>query len=352
MSVWETYPPNYRAKEVRYILTAIRAGECVSVVGLSGAGKSNLMGFLAHRMPPDAPRPWLVDCNRLIEQSPPAFFRLIRHTLGETNEALDEVGALDAAVGRLLSATPRGVCLLLDRFDSLPNQGLGLIESSLRALRDAHKYALTLVTATRRPLDPHSELAELFYAHTLWLGPLAESDARWSVTRFAERRGLSWDENVVMQIVRLSWGYASFLRAVCEAVAAEGRLDAHEIAAHPAVRKRLDEFWADHPTPQEISQAGLQGHPFLATSPLTDTTQLTAKEYLLLQYFRQHPDEVCEKDDLIRAVWPEDKIYARGIRDESLAQLVRRLREKIEPDPSQPRYIHTVPGRGYRYRPG
>jgi len=60
---------------------------------------------------------------------------------------------------------------------------------------------------------------------------------------------------------------------------------------------------------------------------------------------------VCEKDDLIRAVWPEDRIYEQGIRDDSLAQLVRRLREKIEPDPSNPRYIQTIPGRGYRFVP-
>ena len=59
---------------------------------------------------------------------------------------------------------------------------------------------------------------------------------------------------------------------------------------------------------------------------------------------------MCEKDDLIRAVWPEDALYERGIRDDSLAQVVRRLREKIEADPSAPQYIQTVPGRGYRFR--
>jgi len=49
MSVWDSYPPDYRAAEVRAITGATRAGECVSVVGLSGAGKSNLLGFLADR---------------------------------------------------------------------------------------------------------------------------------------------------------------------------------------------------------------------------------------------------------------------------------------------------------------
>ena len=44
------------------------------------------------------------------------------------------------------------------------------------------------------------------------------------------------------------------------------------------------------------------------------------------------------------AVWPEDRIYGQGIRDDSLAQLVRRLREKIEPNPSAPNSSKPFPG--------
>ena len=46
MSTWETFPPIYRKKEVSQILKAVQAGECVSIIGLSGSGKSNLMGFI------------------------------------------------------------------------------------------------------------------------------------------------------------------------------------------------------------------------------------------------------------------------------------------------------------------
>jgi hypothetical protein len=244
--------------------------------------------------------------------------------------------------------------LLFDRFDSLPPNDATLY-GNLRALRDAFKYRLTFVTSTRRPLDPHTELAELFYANTIWLGSLSESDARWNVTRYAARKGLAWDENIVQEVIRLSWGYPSLLRAVCEAVADGTPLDVHRLAEHPAVRQRLEEFWADQPGEAHLRASGLSGHPLLHPSGVEARagmdSQLTAKEHLLLAYFRQHSNQVCEKDDLIRAVWPEDKIYEHGIRDDSLAQLVRRLREKIEPVPSAPRYIHTVPGRGYRYTP-
>ena len=79
-----------------------------------------------------------------------------------------------------------------------------------------------------------------------------------------------------------------------------------------------------------------------------DPASLSAGEYNLWAYFQAHPGQVCSKDDLIRAVWPEE-VYTSGIRDDSLAQLVHRLRTKIEPDPANPRRIQTVPGRGYRF---
>jgi DNA-binding response OmpR family regulator len=53
----------------------------------------------------------------------------------------------------------------------------------------------------------------------------------------------------------------------------------------------------------------------------------------------------------MRAVWPEVKVYDEGLQDDSLAQLVRRLRRKIEPDPSNPVHIFNVTGRGYRFAP-
>ncbi|MGD8751382.1 MAG: helix-turn-helix domain-containing protein, partial [Anaerolineales bacterium] len=216
------------------------------------------------------------------------------------------------------------------------------------------KYQLTYVTATRSPLDPHSELAELFFAHTLWLGPLSEADAHWNIERYAQRLGERWDRATSGKMIDISGRYPALLRAVCEAFAAGTKLDINDLAKHPAVKRRLSEFWADEPGENELSSSNLVGVPLLKVGRGPqgfDTTQLTAKEHLLLNYLRAHPEQVCDKHELVQAVWPEDQIYERGIRDDSLAQLVRRLRVKIEPNPSNPRYIHTVTGRGYRFTP-
>ena len=366
MSTWQTYPADYRAKEVQAILPATRAGECVSVVGLSGAGKSNLLGFLAHRPADPAHLLHLVDCNRLLEHSPTAFLRLVRRTLGDNEplpgnpDALAELETLERVIGRILN--PPGsqpitqLTLLFDRFDRFTGPELAAqnqaVFNCLRALRDSYKFQLTYVIATRRPLAVENELAELFHAHTIWLGPLSESDARWNVARYAGRKGVHWDESVVRQLIAFSGGYPSFLRAACEAYSAEA--DLNQLLDQPAVQARIEEFWRDEPTDHHLVQSGLATLSILksARGPAVPDEQLTAKEQMLLDYFKTHPDTVCEKDELIQAIWPEDAIFEQGVRDSSLAQLVRRLRVKIEPDPADPRFIQTIPGRGYLFKTG
>jgi DNA-binding winged helix-turn-helix (wHTH) protein len=354
MSIWDTYPANYRENEVRQILAAVRAGECVSILGLSGAGKSNLLAFIAHRE--DAfPHPTaLVDCNRLSETTPEGLFHLMRRSIGDSETASDELAALGSSIQRRLEEGPSSLSILLDRFDALTELSNPQLSSNLRSLRDDFKYKLTFVTATRRPLDKLNEFAELFYAHTIWVGSLSESDVRWNITRYAQRTGQIWDEEVVQAMIQFSWGYPSLLRGICEAHAAGASLEMPELAYHPAVQRRIGEFWADSPSEEALEKSGIANQPLLLTGRSVeevDNAKLTAKEHLLLRYLREHPNQVCDKDELVAAIWPEDQIYERGIRDDSLAQLVRRLRVKIEPDPSKPRRVHTVPGRGYRYTP-
>jgi energy-coupling factor transporter ATP-binding protein EcfA2 len=369
----EDYPPDYRAHEIQHILRAICAGECAAIIGMSGSGKSNLLSCLLKQagQSPSCPPLALVDCNRLSRPGPEAFFRLIQNALTAFQPAEDistfkgdDLAALDERIGHLLSSG-RSLCLLLDRFDALFDvDSFWVIASNLRALRDAHKYRLTYVTAARCPLDPHTELAELFFGHTLWIGPLAHGDALWSARRdaalFASFGQREWSPLVLEKLVELSWGYPSLLRAACEAYADGANLTSAELGAHPAVQRRAAELLASVPATSQadaLRKSGLQGHPWLRgvpagemAVPVFDTSQLTAKEHLLLKYLIAHPGQVCEKDDLVRAVWPEDVIYEQGVRDESLAQLVRRLRVKIELNPNDPVYIQTIPGRGYLFR--
>jgi DNA-binding response OmpR family regulator len=73
---------------------------------------------------------------------------------------------------------------------------------------------------------------------------------------------------------------------------------------------------------------------------------LSPKEYLLLAYLHGRRGQVCSKDDIGQAVWPE--YTAGGIFDYQIENLVRRLRTRIEVDPANPQLLFTVRGLGYK----
>ena len=71
----------------------------------------------------------------------------------------------------------------------------------------------------------------------------------------------------------------------------------------------------------------------------------TATEFRLLDYFARHLGRVFTRDQLLDSVW-RDTAY---VTPRSVDVYVRRIREKIEPDPVNPRYLKTVRGAGYRF---
>ena len=73
---------------------------------------------------------------------------------------------------------------------------------------------------------------------------------------------------------------------------------------------------------------------------------LTPKEFDILLFLLQNPNRVYSKDDLFERIWG---LEALGDGDTVVVH-IRRLREKIEPDPQNPQYVETVWGAGYRFR--
>ncbi|MCC3373564.1 response regulator transcription factor [Cohnella sp. REN36] len=73
---------------------------------------------------------------------------------------------------------------------------------------------------------------------------------------------------------------------------------------------------------------------------------LTSKEYDLLLFLMQNPNHVFSKDELFMKIWGMDSLGDIA----TVTVHISRLREKIEPDPSNPQYIETVWGVGYRLK--
>jgi DNA-binding response OmpR family regulator len=71
---------------------------------------------------------------------------------------------------------------------------------------------------------------------------------------------------------------------------------------------------------------------------------LTAKEYQILLYMAKHPNQILSKQKICDAVWGDEY---EGY-DNTIMVHMRRLREKVETDPSHPNHIITVKGLGYK----
>jgi DNA-binding response OmpR family regulator len=75
--------------------------------------------------------------------------------------------------------------------------------------------------------------------------------------------------------------------------------------------------------------------------------RLTLKEFDLLLFFASNPRRVFSRDQLMDRVWG----YQSALDTGTVTVHIRRLRKKIEDDPSRPRHLETVFGAGYRFTP-
>ncbi len=75
--------------------------------------------------------------------------------------------------------------------------------------------------------------------------------------------------------------------------------------------------------------------------------QLTQREFDVLLFLARHPGQVFSRNQLMDAIWQ----YSFYTDTSTVTVHIRRLRSKIEADPSRPRHIQTVWGVGYRFQP-
>lgn len=447
---WVDYPVTYRTEQVAEIMNWVNAGESGVVVGGSGTGKSNLVGFLSSRSA-EAITPYAtdkaetfcflhLDINSLPTLTELFFYRGLVQALQDVSSALgpdvqqamqqlvqsgidwSDVFAvlviLQKAHRLVIQQAGKKVVWLLDRFDETCQRLDPQTLSSLRSLRDQFKGQLSYILFTRHPLarlrEPREfdEFHEIVAANTCWVGPMVERDARWVVDQMADRLNTTFSEPVVDQLLKATGGLPAFLKLGCLALA-DGAVEPGEsrqtwteqLLSRGEFRRNCQEIWDDLTSAEQtvllaisvgasksqvdqealtyLKQVGLlmrsgDGAPVQIFSPILMTfvaqqrgktvgrleldqatgqvsrdgirldIELTTYENRLLTYLLQHSAEICEKDALVTAIWP-DEYREAGISDERLAQLIARLRRKIEPDPARPVYIQTIRGRGYRF---
>lgn len=248
-------PLSYRAEIIEPLLQSIVAGECCSVIGISGVGKSNLIqqlqrpAVLEAVLGADAAplRFVLLDANLMANWSPWGFFEGLiealltnlgsdlpaavqellqeRHSQILTNPQNQALALRHCAAAIAQLCSDLRLVLLFDEFDTLFTQLAGSVLRNLRGLRDRHKYRLIFVTLSRQRLmhlrdeeewDAVEPFVELLSLRELGLGPLGAADAADEVARFAARHRAVTTSAQQRQIVELSGGHPALVRALTQ----------------------------------------------------------------------------------------------------------------------------------------
>jgi DNA-binding response OmpR family regulator len=117
------------------------------------------------------------------------------------------------------------------------------------------------------------------------------------------------------------------------------------VARIRAQLRRANELSASAPGEQAITVGEIIIDPATRDARINGTpAHLTQKEFQLLWFLAARRGRAVKKDSILHEVWGEEEERS----DKLLAVYVRHLREKIEEQPENPRYLHTLRGFGYR----
>ena len=320
--------------------------------------------------------------------------------------------SLNQALAVLAEEAERQVVILLDEFDAPFQKLEARVFLNLRALRDKHGDRLVYVVATDRPLrevrqDAEvDEFCELFAHRTRLLALLPPQEISWLLREFAGEDGVSLSPEDEDFIWKQAGGHPGLLQAVYRVVAHTMRPDDPfwrlqeyravrvQLEDDPVVRAECAKLWNQlsaeeqralillerggmEKVPRSLDAQGIvregamfsksfegfvrrqglivrprregvrvdveSGHVWVEGQLIPPLTEL---EYRLLLLLYGRLGDICTKDQIADAVWGTD--YVEAVDDARIDKLVSRLRQKIEPQPGEPRYLTTIRGRGYQ----
>ncbi len=332
-------------------------------------------------------------------------------TTRRADDVLNAQRCLEQTLQWLCQANGLRVVFLLDEFELIYPQLSQRTWANLRALRDKNKYSLSFVLFLRRdledvlPVTPEAEaFVELFQTNILGLKPYDLSGTELMLERLSRRQRLDWPVQYTAQVFDLSGGHGGLVRVIFGKMLPrlkEGRppdwstlYDDAEVKDEcrkiwsgltTAERAWLTEFVETGPPSGFVSDKLARKGLFMAepaselrlfsalfaafvqqmANEVRPLFQFDAQQQScwiegreihlpglpaqLLDFLYRHRGQNCRRLDLLRHLYPEEDHRQLGkIPDFRLDAVVKSLREKIESDPQNPRYIKTVRGVGFR----
>lgn len=246
--ILDRYPLDFRSEIAEPILAAVAHGSSMCVVGLAGAGKSNLAKFLGqpavlrHYLPESIAQEMhlpVVHC-RPGTQPPGSFYRALLNELQPAARKVQyslrvpgdgvEVGAYDVreAVKHLCETARQRVVVVLDEFESLiQHQPLEFFEE-LRNIRDevrtTNRFAYVALThrlphrVVGNQRFENSKLYELLREQMYALGPYRPADALSMLDALAAREGLAVERGYLERVRVAAGGHGEIMRAIFDTI--------------------------------------------------------------------------------------------------------------------------------------
>lgn len=427
------YPAETRRDEIGKILEFVKSGLSSQLIGLPGAGKSNVLNLLAYnrnvrilhlgedqtnyhfvymdfseirgRAPYDAIKFILISLvyslnERKMKDEAGVVNKLIKEAI-DFKDDLILFQALKKSIDFLALEKNLSVVLLFDRFEQYFQDVSGQFFSSLKILRNRAKYRFSCLFSLSRPIEQildenvYSEFLEFFSGNEIYLSLYDKVGTDFRLDYLDKTTHKKTGQERKDEVIRLTSGHGKLTRVTYELILSEQTIANLEsfLEGRDIIRKVCYEIW-DSLTPSEqniliklsrnetveipeyLERVELVknenfGIPLFGNfvkkiktikqtiiydenkneilkgqDNLTDI--LTPSEFRLLRFLIQNKNNICEKEEIINAVWKDSKTQ-EGVTDQALDQIIYRLRKKIEDDPNNPTFITTIKGRGFKF---
>ncbi len=429
------YPEDTRFTEIEKILTFIKEGNSCQLVSIPGAGRSNLLGFLAYNTKirtrhlgkeqknfhfvylnfSEIKKRPLVDAIKFIflslvdslrERKMIKEYYVVNKIFKDSMQIKDELvifSGLKKTIDFLALEKNLTIVFLFDRFEEYISVLDSDFFANLRVLRNRAKYKFSVIFSLNRPLEDSleatlmSDFYEFVAGKIIYLSLYDKVGMDFRISYLEKITGKKIDKKLLDDIFELTAGHSNLMRLCAENMLSidqkfENKLELRRFfLEQKTVRSALFGIW-NHLTPFEqsafannnfndlkhLENVGLIKERALTISLFSDyvkekssslsknqqiqinemgeiikgdinfSDRLTALEFKLLKYLLENKDRIIEKEEIINAVWGDQKTVL-GVTDQALDQLIFRLRKKIEDNPNQPQYIQTIKGRGFKF---
>lgn len=292
------------------------------------------------------------------------------------------------------------VIFLSQNFDEFIPQVTDRFFVLLRSLQDKAKYRFAAIFSVTRPfedtLEPQiiSNFSDFIVGHTIYLPLLDRPSVDFRISYLEKIVGKKVSEKIKEELVHITGGHMRLLIVSLEALLTREDMPNNVtefLMQQKTLQTALLSIWQElNPSEQaDIIKGTFKGNSYLGEIGLVKDNELclplfteaiksgifsenkgrfvydestniikrgevifsddlTKGEFRLFRYLLQHVGEVIERETIISTVWKEDK-SREGISDQAIDQLIFRLRRKIEDNPNNPQFLHTIKGRGVKF---